>query len=113
MWAILLFFLLWGYFYYSTISNQVVTMRIEANQLSVGNKHYDLTLFRWYVLEIYPKTQALKNIVFLTQKWHMIYTFNDSLEQIDIFLEAVDSVLPILDDYNQGTFEKMSRKMQL
>lgn len=113
VWAILLFFLLWWYFYYSTINNQVVTMSIDENQLSIGNKRYDLAIFRWYVLEIYPKTQALKNIVLLTAKWHMIYTFDDSLQNISVFLRTVDKVLPLLDTYDQGTFEKMSRKMKL
>ncbi len=88
-------------------------MGVSENQLSIGNKRYDLATFRWYVLEIYPKTQALKNIVFLTEKGHMIYTFDDSTQHIGAFLESVDKVLPMLDTYDQGTFEKMSRKMKL
>jgi hypothetical protein len=64
-------------------------------------------------LEIYPKTQELKNIVFLTKKGHMIYTFDDTLQHIHVFLEHVDKNLPMLDTYDQGTFEKMSRKMKL
>lgn len=88
-------------------------MSIDKNQLFVGNKGYNLTLFRWYVLEIYPKTQELKNIVFLTEKGHMIYTFNDSIDNIASFLDVVNEYLDIFDNYPQGTFEKMSRKMKL
>lgn len=113
VWAVLLFFLLWGYFYYSTINNQIVTMTIDKNQLSVGNNSYNFAMFRWYVLEIYPKTQTLKNIVFLTTKWHMIYTFDDSPQHINNFLEEIDKVFLRFDTYNQWTFEKMSRKMKL
>lgn len=113
VWAVLLFFLLWGYFYYSTINNQIVTMNIDESQLSIGNKRYDIAIFRWYVLEIYPKTQSLKNIVFLTTKWHMIYTFKDSPQNINDFLETIDKILPMLDAYDQGIFEKMSRKIKL
>jgi len=65
------------------------------------------------VLEVYPETQELKNIVFLTTKWHMIYTFHDSMEQIGTFLAGLDNFLPMLDAYDQWTFEKMSRKMKL
>lgn len=88
-------------------------MKIDENQLMIGSKNYPRNLFRWYVLEIYPKTQDIKNIVFLTQKWHMIYSFDDSLQNISTFLSQLNWYLPMLSDYNQTTFEKMSRKMKL
>jgi hypothetical protein len=53
------------------------------------------------VLEVYPETQELKNIVFLTTKGHMIYTFHDSLEQVGMFLAGLDKFLPMLDTYDQ------------
>jgi len=111
--AVLLFFLLWWYFYYSTINNQLIKLTINNNQLMLWSKIFPRNTFIWYVVEIYPKTQKIKNIVFLTQKWHMIYTFDDSLEHIRLFLLELDWYLPMLGDFHQTGFEKFSRKMKL
>lgn len=111
--GILILFLLGGYFYYSTINNQVITMTIEKTQLVIWNKSYPRNVFTWYVVEIYPKTQQIKNIVFLTAKWHLIYTFDDSLEHIRVFFLELDAYLSMLDDFHQSSLEKFSRKIQL
>jgi hypothetical protein len=47
-------------------------------------------------VEIYPATQQIKNVVFLTPKSHLIYTFDDSLEHIRLFLGELDGYLPML-----------------
>ena len=70
-------------------------------------------MFSGYVLEIYPKTQQIKNIVFLTPKNHMIYTFDDSMTHIRSFLDELYNYLPMLQDFHQTSFEKISRKMKL
>lgn len=111
--AVLIFFLLGGYFYYSTINNQVITITLERSQIIIGTKNYPRNSFVWYAVEIHPKTQAIKNIVFLTPKWHMIYTFDDSLEHIRSFLVELEWYLPMLGDYHQTSLEKFSRKMKL
>ena len=111
--AILIFFLLWWYFYYSTINNQVIKMTITDTQLLVWNKTYPRSFFIGYVVEIYPKTQQIKNIVLLTPRWHIIYSFDDSIEQVRWFLSQMDSHLPMLADFHQTTLEKFSRKIQL
>lgn len=113
VWAILIFFLLGGYFYYSTINNQVISIILERNQIIIGTRNYPRNSFVWYALEIHPQTQDIKNIVFLTSKWHMIYTFDDSLEHIRLFLVELDWYLPMLGEYNQTSLEKFSRKMKL
>ena len=113
VWAVLLFFLLGWYFYYSSINNQVIKMTIDKNQLLIWNKTYLRNSFAWYVVEIYPKTQKIKNVVLLTQKWHIIYTFDDTLEHVRSFLVELDNHLPMLGDFHQTTLEKFSRKIQL
>ncbi len=113
VWAVLIFFLLGWYFYYSTISSQVVKMIIQKNQLVIGNKSYPRSDFTWYVLEVHTKTQNIKNIVFLTSKWHMIHTFHDSLDTIQWFIMELDTYIPMLSAYHQTALEKFSRKMKL
>ena len=111
--AVLIFFLLGWYFYYSTINNQIVKITLDKTQLLIGNKWYLRNLFVWYVVEISPEQQQIKNIVFLTEKSHMIYTFDDSLEHIKLFLVELDEYLPMLSDFHQTSFEKLSRKAKL
>ena len=111
--AVLIFFLLWWYFYYSTVNNQVIKIAIDENKLIIWNRSYPRNLFTWYVVEIHSKTQQIKNIVFLTQKWHMIYTLDDTLEHIRLFFSELDKFLPMLGDFHQTTFEKFSRKLKL
>jgi hypothetical protein len=111
--AILIFFLLGGYFYYSTINNQIIKITLDTTQIILWNKNYPRNSFIWYAVEIDSKTQAIKNIVFLTPKWHMIYTFDDSLEHIRVFLQTLDGFLPMLGEYHQTSLEKFSRKMKL
>lgn len=111
--AVLIFFLLGGYFYYSTINNQVIKMTLDKNQLLIWNKTYPRNSFLWYVVEIYPKTQQIKNIVLITPKSHIIYTFDDTFENIKTFLLDLDAYLPMLGDFHQTTIEKISRKIQL
>lgn len=113
VWALLILFLLGGYFYYSSMNNQVVKMTLDDTQLIIWTKNYPRSSFSWYIIEIYPTTQQIKNIVFLTAKWHLIYTFDDSLDHIKSFLSRLNDYLPMLGDYHQSSLEKMSRKMKL
>lgn len=113
VWALLILFLLGGYFYYSTMNNQVVKMTLDETQLIIWTKNYPRSSFSWYIIEIYPTTQKIKNIVFLTSKWHLIYTFDDSLDTIKSFIVELEKYLPMLTDFHQTTIEKMSRKMKL
>lgn len=112
-WAILIFFLLGGYFYYSSINNQIITITLDRIHISIGAKNYPRNSFVWYAVEIHPKTQEIQNVVFITTKGHMIYTFEDSLEHIRSFLLDLDWYLPMLGEYNQTSLEKFSRKMKL
>ncbi|MEI7919844.1 MAG: hypothetical protein WCH65_06870 [bacterium] len=79
----------------------------------IGNKSYPRSSFVGYVVEVYAKSQEVKNIVFVTPKSHLIYTFDDSLEHIQSFLLALDGHLPMLEDFHQTSFEKLSRKIKL
>lgn len=111
--AILLFFLLGWYFYYSTINNQVITLSIHPDHFMVGSKKYLWNAFVWYALELDPKTQNIKNLVLLTSRSHIIYTFDDLWAHIKSFLLELDTHLPMVEGFQQTTFEKVSRKIQL
>jgi hypothetical protein len=59
------------------------------------------------------KTQILKNIVFVSAKWHTIYTFHDTPERIRDFILDLDKYLPMMETYDQTNVERMIRRMKL
>jgi len=64
-------------------------------------------------LEIDPEKQNIKNIVFITQKHHNIHTISDSNENMRKFLEQLNKFLPMIGEFPQTFWEKVSRKMKL
>ncbi len=113
VWAILMFFLLWGYLYYGIINIQEINMKITDNGIIIWDKLIDWTKISWYSLEIDPKQQIIKNIVFISTKHHNIYTINDTDDNIKSFLQELNNYLPMTWEYNQTFREKASRKMKL
>ena len=113
VWAILMFFLLWGYLYYGIINIQEINMKITDNGIIIWDKLIDWTKISWYSLEIDPKQQIIKNIVFIGTKHHNIYTINDTDDNIKSFLQELNNYLPMTWEYNQTFREKASRKMKL
>ncbi len=113
VWTILMFFLLGGYLYYWIINNQEIKLKITDEWLIIGDKLSNRSNFVWYSLEIEPKKQNIKNIVFITKKHHNIHTINDSNENIKNFLEQLNKFLPMTWEFQQTFWEKASRKMKL
>ena len=111
--AVLLFFLLGAYFYYSVTNNQLVTMKIDKGTLIVWDKVYSWTSLAGYVIELDPKTQLIKNLVIITRNSHTIYTLNDDNEKIRDFIVALDQEVGMLDQYSQTFLEKMARRFKL
>ncbi len=111
--AILLFFVLGGYFYYSVRNNQTTKASITKQGLIIGTATYPRNELSGYVLEVDTKQQKIKNIVFITQRTHTIHTINDEKENIKNFIVILDEHLPMLGEYNQSFLEKLTRKFQL
>lgn len=113
VWIILMFFLLGAYIYYGIINVNEITITISENWLLVWTKVIPWTSLVWYCIELELKKQQIKNIVFVSQRWHTIYTINDSEENIKTFLENLNQMLPMLTDFPQNFWEKIVRKMKL
>ncbi len=113
VWIILMFFLLGAYIYYGIINVNEITITISENWLLVWTKVIPWTNLVWYCIELELKKQQIKNIVFVSQRWHTIYTINDSEENIKTFLENLNQMLPMLTDFPQNFWEKIVRKMKL
>jgi len=111
--AILMFFLLWGYFYFSISNKQTITMSITKKWLIVATKTYQRSSLQWYVLEVDKKTKIIKNLVLVTAKWHSIHTLHDTKNNIKEFIVLLNDYIPILWDYEQSNIEKVIRLLQL
>lgn len=111
--VVVLFFILWAYFYYSIVSNQIITLKIEKDHLIINNKIYLRWSFRAYSIEIEKKNQQIKNIVLITEKWYMIYTIHDKKDRIKEFLIEINNHLPLVSEYNQSSLEKLARILKL
>lgn len=113
VWIILMFFLLGAYIYYGIININETTITISENWLLVWTKVIPWNNLVWYCIELEIKKKTIKNIVLVHQRWHSIYTINDSEENIKMFLETLNQTLPILSDFPQTFREKIIRKMKL
>jgi len=113
IWVIVLFFILWAYFYYSIISNQIVSIKIEKDHIAINNKIYTISSFRAYSIEIEKKTQQIRNLVLITERWHVIYTIHDKKENIQDFFVELNSYLPLTWDFKQSSLEKFARILKL
>lgn len=113
VWIILMFFLLGAYIYYGIINIQETKIKISENGLLIWEKIFPLNNLVGYCIELEPKKQIIKNIVFVSPKWHNIYTINDEEKNIKEFLENINQILPMLSDFPQTFREKVSRKMKL
>ena len=113
VWIILMFFLLGAYIYYGIINIQETKIKISDNWLLVWDKIISWTNLIWYCIELESKKQKIKNIVFVSPKWHNIYTLNDNENNIKEFLLNINQTLPMLSEFHQTFREKVSRRMKL
>ncbi len=113
VWIVLMFFLLGAYIYYGIINIQETKIKISENGLLIWEKILPWSNLIGYCIELEPKKQIIKNIVFLSQKWHNIYTIDDDEKNIKEFLKNINEILPMLPDFQQTFREKVSRKMKL
>lgn len=113
VWAIVLFFLLWWYLYYTLNVNQTIEIKIINWTLTVWNRTIPRSNYIWFVVEIDIKSDSIKNLVFVGEKFHNIFTINDDINNVSIFLDNMVNYIPHLDNYEQSFFEKLSRKFQL
>jgi hypothetical protein len=108
-----MFFLLWAYIYYWIINIKEVKIKISENWLIVWEKIVVRSNLIGYCLEVEPKKEKIKNIVFVSQKGHSIYTISDKTENIRLFLKNLEQIIPIMPEFHQTFREKFSRRMKL
>jgi hypothetical protein len=81
--------------------------------LTAGKEFYARNTLSGFVLEYHTKKQTIHNIVLLHTKGYEIFTINDSDEHLKSFLKELSIYLPLIDNYEQGFWEKFVRKIKL
>jgi hypothetical protein len=67
-----------------------------------------------FVLEYHTEKKKIHNIVIIDdKKIPRIYTINDNEENLEKFVNELNGYVPLLDTYEQSTFDKMMRKIKL
>lgn len=113
VWVVLLCIVLGSYFWYSLVAKQIITLKIQKNGIKIWEKEFSRNAFKWYTIEVDPKTEILKNLVLITPKWHNIYTLKEHGEKAKKFFIELDENLEILSEYNQTFLDKLWRVLKL
>ncbi|MBO7505148.1 hypothetical protein J6T66_03240 [bacterium] len=67
-----------------------------------------------FVLEYHIEMKKIHNIVILDDKKKPnIYTINDTEDNLKEFVNDLNGYIPMLDKYDQSTFDKFMRKIKL
>lgn len=116
VWWVLVFLVSWGYLYFSTKSNDEIHMIIWKKALQIGSITLPWDSLDWFVLEYHTKKEKIHNIVILEKKNSpRIYTIKnpDDEEKLQNFVDELIEYIPMLEKYNQSTFDRFLRKIKL
>ena len=112
-WVLVLLIVSW-YIYYLTKTNNTITMVVWKNSLQIDGKPYPWVNLQWFVLEYHTEKEKIHNIVIIwSNKESRIYTINDTEKNLENFLNDLNWYLPMLDNYDQSSFDKFLRKIKL
>lgn len=114
IWWLFVFLFAGGYIFYLTKLNGTINMVAWKNALQIWKVAYPRNSLKWFVLEYHTEKQKIHNIVILTNKketW--IYTIQDSEKNLEKFVNELSGYIPMLENYDQSSFEKFLRKIKL
>jgi len=93
-------------------------MKIWKNSLQIWKWTLPRNNLYGFVLEYHTWTEKIHNIVLLLngkndKKEYRIYTIADTTKNLENFVNELNDYLPMLDKYDQSTFEKFIRKIKM
>lgn len=114
IWWVFVFLIAWWYIFYLTKVNDTINIVIWKNALQIGKTALARNTLKWFVLEYHLQKEKIHNIVIIDNKNDAkIYTLNDTEKNIQNFAEELNEYIPMLDKYDQWTFDKFLRKIKL
>lgn len=102
------------YLFYLTKVNDTIKMVTWKKALQIAKAVYPWETLTGFVLEYHTEKKKIHNIVIIDdKKIPRIYTINDNEENLEEFVNELNGYVPLLDTYEQSTFDKMMRKIKL
>jgi hypothetical protein len=112
--AILLFFILGAYFFFSVKNSQPVMMRLTEVGIRVGERIYAWTNLTGYTLEVDANKDSINNIIFLfSNNEHIIHTVDDEMSKVNEFINQLNQYIPLQQRFQQTTMQKLYRRLKL
>lgn len=112
--AIMLLFLLGGYFFFSLMMGDEISLVIHETHLLIGEKVIPWTRLQWYSLEVDARSQSLKNIVIVSDKQFFIHTISETdTEKTKEFITTLSTHIPLVSQIPQSFAEKVRRFLKL
>ena len=84
------------------------------NALKIGKVTYPWNELAWFVLEYHTEKKKIQNIVIIdNKKNYTIYTINDTEKNLKNFVTKLNWYIPMLENYEKKTLDKIIRKLKL
>ena len=114
VWWIIVLVVAGSYIFYITKTNDTTKMITWKQALQIWKQVFPYEKLNWFVLEYHTEKKKIHNIVLLDdKKIPRIYTINDTEKNLKEFVDDLNDYIPMLDNYNQSTFDKFIRKIKL
>lgn len=98
-----------GYIILYLISQKIITIKIVREGLLIENKLYNWEQIDWYNIEY--KDGKPCNIVFIVNWYPVVYTVQE--KDISKFVEVLQEILLLDDNYNRSLVYKITRFLKL
>lgn len=114
IWWVFLLIIAWGYIYYITKTNDTTKMITWKKALQIWKTTFPYESLNGFVLEYHTKKKKIHNIVIIDiKKVPRIYTIKDTEKNLENFVNDLNKYIPMLDNYEQSTLDKIVRRLKL
>lgn len=113
IWAIFLLFLLWGYAYLQTKVTQQIEVQVWDLSLNLANRQIAYSQIKGFLFEWEVKSGKILNFVLVFPSHYEIFTIDDTQQNISLFAQDLSQYLPLLENYQQSTIDKLMRKLKI
>ncbi len=114
IWWVFVLMVSGGYIYYLTKSNNTIKMVTWKKALQIWKITFPWSELVGFVLEYHTKKKKIHNIVIIdNKKVARIYTIKDTEKNLEKFVNELNGYIPMLEKYDQTSFEKFIRRLKL
>lgn len=111
--AIILFLLVGGYILFALMRNKKIALKTSDQWVVVGEKIVPWTQLQGRTVETDAQSGTRKNLVIIAKSDKLIFTLDDTTENINLFVNSLGNYLPMADTITYSFSEKLIRKLKL